>query len=249
MKVIANFQTEPKIDYTKLDKLHITNESVGKNPQDLDNKEFKNFIEKSKDQKVGDNIVLEMDKKIKLAKAGNKIPEEEIAYFNIFPSPFLLKFSEGDVESDIPVINVYGIQKGAGKFEKHKNKILCFTPDVILIRSFSNIYERKIFEKIYSLLKKMGVQVEAYGNDFEINGKKISGSISESFLDYHSYEELMLTFYCDDKYFKNLGEPYYSRSYIDKNNDNTGISGITGILNEYPDFDVNLFLTELIKMV
>jgi len=247
LKLNCTFQTHP----VDIDKEQFTDVISGSTYTRLKPSDFKSFVKKTGD--VESNYIHtksneEMDKKLEKVITGEDVPDKEWRELHIVRMPFamLTNHSDKKINSDIPEVPLKHI-KSIEKFNRLKNKVFCFTPGVILFKQLFCAGDHSVAISIYNVLKNSGIEFEHSGNDFEINGRKFFGCIEHMVTHRKIYGEYMLTFDYDDEIFKNLPYEYYTRSY--KDNKVKCNPGITGLLNEYPNLNMNTFLDELLALM
>ena len=128
------------------------------------------------------------------------------------------------------------------------DKVLYYGPGVFQILYYYFEDTTTILSEAISIsLKNQNIDIPKIGNDWLIGDQKIAGSAVVGNYKYKA-EFVIFTFDYDEEQFKNLPDQFLKRSYVPGNEEKTE-SGISGVLQHYPDFDVNLFVTDLIQIL
>jgi len=251
MRAKSGFQLYPKAEFGKLIPHQVGDGEDAftyEKPGDLLEK-LKKSRDHGKSMKFNTKFAIDTENKIDSYLEGNSIPPEEWRELLISTSPINILVSNcaEKIEASIPVLNIVS-RSGLRKFQEiGKKRVFCFNKGVLIIRQLYVRGDAPAFPVAFNILKSYGIDVKLYGNDIEINGKKVAGVVETYLPDNYIISDLMITYEYDDELFKHLPDEHYSRAYIDGKPE--GEQGITGIKNEAPWFDINKFLDEfLIKL-
>jgi hypothetical protein len=248
MKISATFQTEPNLNiYNDCNFDIITGDQI----LNVSAHEYYKYLKNDPTKKVVPEPKFSVDAYTKLHQclAGKEFSSEEwqeLLMYRFYDN-FISCFTDEELpDCKLPITRIKGNQT-LNFFKQRKNKMLVFSTGVMVFQYLYSQGDITLVNAMYNALQRNGVDIVINKNDFELKGKKIAGFLDGDVFGNKMYSEGILTFNYDDKIFKNLPAKYYSRTY--QGNKKEGEQSITGILNEYPNADINKILTDFLNII